>query len=125
LLVDGSLMDNLPVAAMAAAGEGPVLAIDIKQESERHGRGNGVPSRPPGLIDTLNRVIWLASANTSVQAALYADRVIEVRVGAVGLTEFHQIDTAVQCGAAAARKALDAYGPGLELSNGTSTELKS
>ncbi len=130
LLVDGSLMDNLPVETMAAAGEGPVLAIDIKQQTERSpapGKDNGaaarVSSRPPGLMDTLNRVLWLASANTSAQAALYADRLIEVRVGAVGLTEFHQIDTAVQAGADAAREALDEHGADLGLINGNAPQM--
>ena len=31
LLVDGSLLDNLPLAPMSSSGEGPVLAIDIKR----------------------------------------------------------------------------------------------
>src|SRR5262249_10492273 len=30
LFVDGSLVDNLPVSAMAEMGEGPIIAVDVK-----------------------------------------------------------------------------------------------
>jgi predicted acylesterase/phospholipase RssA len=122
LLVDGSLLDNLPVEAMAATGEGPVLAVDIK--ARQHGGGapsNGRPARvskrPPPLMNTLGRVLLLASANTSAQAARYADRLISVPVGAVGLLEWHQIDAAIEAGVAAARAALDEHGADLGLAS--------
>ncbi len=35
LLIDGSLLDNLPLEPMSYSGEGPVLAIDIKGGEER------------------------------------------------------------------------------------------
>jgi EmrB/QacA subfamily drug resistance transporter len=39
LLVDGSLIDNLPVATLAALGEGPIVAVDVKASAP--------PRRPP------------------------------------------------------------------------------
>jgi EmrB/QacA subfamily drug resistance transporter len=78
LLIDGSLIDNLPVAAMAALGEGPLIASDVKASFERPearsagGRANGATPRrsqvmvgggprPPGLGETLTRVsCWRA-----------------------------------------------------------------
>lgn len=116
LLIDGSLMNNLPVDVMAADGEGPVIAIDIKAGAAPAGNGEAsVVTRPPTIMNTLGRVLLLASANTSTQAALYADRLIDVRVGGVGLLEFHQIDAAIEIGSAAGRAALEADGPSLGL----------
>src|SRR6266581_837198 len=34
LFIDGSLVDNLPVVAMADLGEGPVIAVDVKATFE-------------------------------------------------------------------------------------------
>ena len=38
LLIDGSLLDNLPLEPMSASGEGPVLAIDIKGDGQARRR---------------------------------------------------------------------------------------
>jgi NTE family protein len=125
LLVDGSLIDNLPVAALAALGEGPLIAIDVKASFERpaahpsraptNGRApssgtrrvaGGGPS-PPGLGETLTRVLLLASSNTSSAAERHADLVINPRNEGVGLLEFHQLDRAREAGRLAAREALE------------------
>ena len=45
LLIDGSLLDNLPLAPMSSSGEGPVLAIDIKGGEERLGRSRPLSRR--------------------------------------------------------------------------------
>jgi NTE family protein len=123
LMIDGSLLDNLPLEPMSATGEGPVLAIDIKGGEERRRRdsagGAGAadgaepsaprPSRPPrlpGLPETMARIALLSSANTDEAARRLADFTIPVRVPGVGLLEFHQIDEAVAAGRAAALAAL-------------------
>jgi NTE family protein len=109
LLIDGSLLDNLPLAPMALTSEGPVLAVDIKagEAPARTGpTADGSPRRPahkraeraPALPETMARVALLSSANTSEAARLYADCTIEVRVPGVGLLEFHQIDQARDAG---------------------------
>jgi NTE family protein len=116
LLVDGSLVDNLPVQAMADLAEGPIIAVDVKATFERPALG-GRPSaagpdqparrpRPPSLGETLARVLLLGSANTS-EAARHADMVIKPRAEGVGLLEFHQLDAAVTAGRTAAREALE------------------
>jgi predicted acylesterase/phospholipase RssA len=135
LLVDGSLLDNLPIAPMSASGEGPVLAIDIKGGEERPGAegttpngsaaterragaltgaprppGPARPSRPPRLPSlpaTMARIALLSSANTDEAARRYADMTISVRVPGVGLLEFHQIDAAREAGRLAATTALE------------------
>jgi EmrB/QacA subfamily drug resistance transporter len=45
LLVDGSLIDNLPIGTMAALGEGPIVAVDVKASFDGQGPK---PKRPPG-----------------------------------------------------------------------------
>jgi len=112
LLIDGSLLDNLPLAPMSSSGEGPVLAIDIKGGEERP-RPSGAAStdvapqtprrgRLPSLPETMARVALLSSANTDESARRHADMTIGVRVPGVGLLEFHQIDEARAAGRRAA-----------------------
>jgi NTE family protein len=117
LLIDGSLLDNLPLAPMSSTGEGRVLAIDIKGGEERPktaeaGSSEGSPTknvrrpRLPSLPETMARIALLSSANTDESARRHADMTIAVRVSGVGLLEFHQIDEARAAGRRAALAAL-------------------
>jgi len=122
LLVDGGLIDNLPVATMAELGEGPVIAVDIRagdgsSSRKRRGDGNGLPEAalagftdrpPPGLGETLGRLFLLASSNTAQASRKHANLVIEPRSPGVGLLEFHQMDAAVEAGRRATEAALEA-----------------
>ncbi len=112
LLIDGSLLDNLPLAPMHASGEGPVLAIDVKAGNERprelrSSEREQRPERMPALAETMSRIALLSSANTEESARRYADLTIPIRVPGVGLLEFHQIDTAREAGRMAAAAALE------------------
>lgn len=130
LLVDGSLLDNLPLEPMSAVGEGPVLAIDVKggdgsgagdsgrtsasaagaiaAAGARSGRGpDSHRPRIPALPETMARIALLSSANTDEAARRFADLTIAVRVPGVSLFEFHQIDAAKAAGRAAALAALE------------------
>ena len=114
LFIDGSLIDNLPVKALADMGEGPVIAVDVKATPERPHSGPAQararderPPRPPGLGETLTRLLLLGSENTSVAARRHADLVIKPQAQGVGLLEFGQLDTAREAGRVAAREALD------------------
>jgi len=116
LLIDGSLLDNLPLAPMSSSGEGPVLAVDIKggEERPKHAVATSAGSpaqsarrkRLPSLPETMARVALLSSANTDESARRHADMTIGVRVSGVGLLEFHQIDEARAAGRRAALAAL-------------------
>jgi NTE family protein len=114
LLVDGSMVDNLPVSTMADLCEGPVIAVDVKTSFDSNGAGRrsseprqARPARPPGLGETLTRAVLLGSANTSEAARRHADLVIKPMAEGVALLEFHQIDAAREAGRAAAREALE------------------
>ena len=124
LFIDGSLINNLPVEAMADMGEGPVIAVDVKASFDRPAGGEGHAAtagpesngasrsrrhseRPPSLGETLTRVLLLGSANTSDAARRHADLIIKPRAEGVGLLEFTQLDAAREAGRAAAREALE------------------
>ncbi len=121
IFVDGSLIDNLPVKAMADMGEGPVIAVDVKAKPERRtdgpdDRDRGAGDRPPrlpGLGETLTRILLLGSENTSASARRHADLVIRPRAEGVGLLEFEQLDAAREAGRVAAREALERAPAGL------------
>ena len=126
LLIDGSLLDNLPLEPMSASGEGPVLAVDIKGGEERtRPRARPVDTdaatpvvvsarsrRLPSLPETMARIALLSSASTDESARRHADMTIRVRVSGVGLLEFHQIDGARAAGRLAAQAVLEAGAPG-------------
>jgi predicted acylesterase/phospholipase RssA len=114
MFVDGSLVDNLPVKAMADMSEGPIIAVDVKATFERPEPGpagaSGRDDRPvrlPSLNETLMRVVLLGSENTSEAARRHADLVIKPRTNGIGLLEFHQLDAAREAGREAAREALE------------------
>jgi len=120
MFVDGSLVDNLPVKAMADMREGPIIAVDVKATFERPEPGpagargrDDRPLRLPSLNETLMRVVLLGSENTSDAARRHADLVIKPRAQGIGLLEFHQLDTAREAGRVAAREALERAPDGL------------
>lgn len=117
IYIDGSLVDNLPVKAMAELAEGPIIAVDVKASLERptDGRvGEKRPrQRPPRLGETLARVLLLGSSDTSELARRHADLVIKPRTQGVGLLEFHQLDAARESGRVAARAAIEHSPSGL------------
>ena len=114
LFIDGSLVDNLPVKALADMGEGPIIAVDVKATPNRPDDGpvrarrrDDLPPRPPGLGETLTRLLLLGSENTAKAARRHADLVIRPHAEGVGLLEFASLDTAREAGRRAARKALE------------------
>ena len=124
LLVDGGVLDNLPVQTMARSAEGPIIAVDVS-----HPRG-GSPDRParprldrlarplrraltgsdvnlPRLGETLMRTLTLGSEDTASAALQHADLVIAPRVEGVGLLQWDQLARVRACGREAARAALE------------------
>ncbi|MDP8942831.1 MAG: patatin-like phospholipase family protein [Actinomycetota bacterium] len=128
LLVDGGVLNNLPVDQMAETGEGPVIAVDVTARFQppaatgRHrGRrrtvtfvqrareiltGRDIPL--PSFKDTLIRSILLGSIDTDAAAKRYADLVIIPDTGEKGLTAWKEIEYLREAGRRAAQEALAA-----------------
>jgi NTE family protein len=124
LLVDGGVLDNLPVKTMSGALEGPVVASDVTARDGRwaQARRPGIQklARPlrraltgssealPRLGETLFRTFTLGSADTAAAARAHADLVVVPQVEGVGLMDWKQLDRLREAGRVAARSALDA-----------------
>ncbi len=107
LLVDGALLDNLPIETMADLAEGPIIAVDVKANlSAADGRQRS-EVRLPSLGETLMRVVFFAASNSSEAARRHSSLLITPRNEGVGLLEFHQLDRAREAGRLAARQALE------------------
>ena len=97
------MIDNLPVATMARAGEGPIIAVDVSGSLD----SGKSPSRPgltrlgrpirraltgseleiPRLGETIMRTVAVGSTDTVIAARLHADLVITPPVGGTGLMD--------------------------------------
>ena len=95
VLVDGGVLDNLPVAEMSATGEGPVIAVDVTARFD--------PATRAGIKDTLLRTLVLGSSDTAAAAQAHADTVIEPDISGIGMLDFARLDDLVERGRAAAR----------------------
>ena len=134
LLVDGGVLDNLPVGRMAATGEGPVIAIDVTgrmggfQRAGRPGLARlgrpvrryltGREAEVPRLAETIVRTVTVGSADTAQAARRHADLVIQPAVEGVGMLDWRQLERVRQAGRAAARSALEANADWLDRPDG-------
>jgi predicted acylesterase/phospholipase RssA len=122
LLVDGGVLDNLPVAEMARAGEGPVLAVDVTGRMRQAGRPvrprmtkigrpvrrflTGSDTQVPRLGETVMRTVTVGSLDAVAAARERADFVISPEVDRIGLMEFQRLAEVRDAGRRAAREAL-------------------
>jgi NTE family protein len=131
LLVDGGVLNNLPVQQMAHGGEGPVIAVDVTAEftAPKHGPGRfrrartrawatrarnfvvGADEPFPSFIETLVRSLSVGSTAAVEDARRRADAVITPDTGAVGMLDFGRIDEMIVIGRRAAVAALAAETP--------------
>jgi predicted acylesterase/phospholipase RssA len=110
LLVDGSVLDNLPADLLVERDEGPVVAVSIGTGGA--GRRPGRP-RVPSLGDTLLRTMTIGSGGAIEAARRRGAWVVAPSSVGTGLLEFHQFDRMVESGRAAARALLDEAGDAL------------
>ena len=108
LHVDGGVLDNIPVSALAG-DEGPLVAVSIGFGGDpKPVSGNGFAGTPrvPGIAETLMRTMMMGSGLAAATTIAEADVVIRPGSRGVGLLEFHQIDQAREAGRTATREAL-------------------
>ena len=124
MLVDGGVLNNLPVEPLADSGEGVVIASDVTtqfQVTRRSraaagrararfretvlGLGHDVPLRLPEIVV---RTITLGSIDTVEASQRHADLVIRPSVGDVGMVGFERIDDLRRAGRDATLATLEA-----------------
>ncbi|MEO7068951.1 MAG: MFS transporter [Nostocoides sp.] len=118
LLIDGGVLDNLPVHLLTERDEGPVVAVNVAMSRGTNPRLAGahptVPAvrktiRVPAMGETLLRTIMIGGGDTG-SAERSGAFVITPNSMGVGLMEFHQIDQMIASGRAAARRLLEETG---------------
>jgi NTE family protein len=118
LLIDGGVLDNLPVDLLTERDEGPVVAVNISMGGS--GGGGERPARSgrrrvPALGETLLRTMMIGSGGAVAAARAQGAWVVTPPTLGVGLLEFHQLDRMVRAGRSAARTLLeqsgDLFGP--------------
>jgi len=107
LLVDGGVLNNLPIDAMAESDEGPIVAVDVVRRLEAAAE-DGPPL--PSIMETLSRATVLGSVERAERNRELALLVIAPDVQDIPLRDFRALDRAVEAGRTAARAALDAGG---------------
>jgi EmrB/QacA subfamily drug resistance transporter len=106
--VDGGVLDNLPVAALARE-EGPLIAVNIGTGNQARPASATEPARSPrvpNVVDTLLRTMTIGSAMASSEVLAQADLAIHPDTTSIGFLEWHQIDAAREAGRMATREAL-------------------
>ena len=120
LLIDGGVLDNLPVETMAADAEGPVIAVDVSRgEVWRPRRVRASPWQArtrhlitgqevelPRLAETIIRTLAVGSNDTVAAARQHADVVIRPVVEGAGLLDWKQLPQMRNAGRTAVRELL-------------------
>jgi len=115
LLVDGGVLDNLPVRLLNDRDEGPIVAVNIGMGGDARPRpvDGPVASRPvriPALGETLMRSLFIGSGGAVAVARESGAIVVTPSSMGVGLLEFHQLDRMVESGRDAGRALLEQAG---------------
>lgn len=108
LLVDGGVLNNLPVDVMAAEEGGPIVAVDVIRRAKATD-GTALPELP-SITETLSRATVLGSVERAESNRRLADLVVTPDVQDVAMREFSALDRAAKAGRRAMADALDAGG---------------
>jgi predicted acylesterase/phospholipase RssA/CRP-like cAMP-binding protein len=106
LLVDGGVLNNLPVDHMAETDEGPVVAVDVIRRLDAPHEGEELSL--PSITETLARATVLGSVERAERNRALARLVITPDVQDVALREWSALDRAVEAGRRAAQESLAA-----------------
>ncbi|HEX4747848.1 MAG TPA: patatin-like phospholipase family protein, partial [Gaiellaceae bacterium] len=104
LLVDGGVLNNLPVDVMAAEDEGPIVAVDVIRRLDEVDASSS-PALP-SIMETLSRATVLGSVERAEQNRRLADLLVTPDVQDVAMREFSALDRAAHAGREAMRSAL-------------------
>jgi len=102
LLVDGGLVDNLPVELARSLGGGPVVAVDFTT-SEQH-------PVPQNVLEVLLRSVDIMVSRSASRQRSAADLLITPELSAWGIADLSRADEFLAAGREAARQALSEAG---------------
>lgn len=118
LLIDGGVLDNLPVQLVTDRDEGPVIAVNVLPDDLDAAQRAAGPAVIPSVTETLLRTVEI-NADEENRAIRAGAHVITPRTMGVGVLEFHQFDLMVESGRLAARELLEATGGDLHSTSST------
>ncbi|HEY6578215.1 MAG TPA: patatin-like phospholipase family protein [Rhizomicrobium sp.] len=122
LLVDGGVMNNLPVDVMAAQARGPIVASDVTGEIDLHVSDSRYGERPlwwllwqrmrgtPSIVSILMRSGTVGSEAQRRLVREHADFLFEPPLAQIGLRDWKLLDRAIAEGYAHARARIDQHG---------------
>ncbi|HEY3638266.1 MAG TPA: patatin-like phospholipase family protein, partial [Rhizomicrobium sp.] len=122
LLVDGGVMNNLPVDVMAAQARGPVIASDVTGEVDLHATDSRYGERPlwwliwqrmrgsPSIVSILMRSGTVGSEAQRRVVRDQADLLFEPPMPEIGLRDWHAFERAIDEGYEHARMQIDQHG---------------
>lgn len=114
LLIDGGVLNNLPIDLMVADEPGPVIAVDVMRRIDLDELKANARTSLPTILETLSRATVLGSVERAEANRALARIVISPDVQEIALRDFRHLDRAVEAGRRAAEEALVA-GAGDEL----------
>jgi predicted acylesterase/phospholipase RssA len=107
LLVDGGVLNNLPVDVMSAGEPGPVIAVDVMRRIESEADAEVLL---PTILETLSRATVLGSVERAESNRELADLLITPDVQDITLRGFRHLQRALDAGRRATEEALAAGG---------------
>jgi predicted acylesterase/phospholipase RssA/CRP-like cAMP-binding protein len=105
LLVDGGVLNNLPVDVMSAEDEGPIVAVDVIRRLDEVDGATAPPL--PSIMETLSRATVLGSVERAERNRRLADLLVTPDVQDVAMREFSALDRAADAGREAMQAALE------------------
>jgi NTE family protein len=108
LLIDGGILNNLPIDVMAAREPGPVVAVDVMHKIAPPDGDGSAATALPTILEVLSRATVLASIQRADANRGLARVVISPDVHDLSLRDFRRIEPAVDAGRRAAEEALAA-----------------
>ncbi len=108
LLVDGGVLNNLPVDVMSAEDEGPIVAVDVIRRLDEVEGGTAPPL--PSIMETLSRATVLGSVERAERNRGLADLLVTPDVQDVAMREFSALDRAADAGRDEMRTTLESGG---------------
>lgn len=125
LLIDGGVLNNLPVDVMTERLKGHIIAVDLSAQQEAQYTQSGIPTgmeylksrlfpwRDPIEVPTLARVIMKATTLASRREVEFAKRMahlyLNVPISEFDLLDWHQFHPIVDAGYKYAGKAIEQY----------------